>query len=263
MRADQSQARKSFIQPLAWRPDARIRLFCFPFAGGGMSAFNSWGAVLGVTTELWGVQMPGREDRLLDPPLTRVRDALDVLVPAMLPCLDRPFAFFGHSMGAILCVELARALQRMNAPRPRHVFVSACQPLHRREVSEPYLHELPDDALVDELRRMDGTPEQVLASPELMALLLPTFRADLALIETYHYLPGPALACPLSAFGGVEDPEVSPEDLAGWAELTTGAFDAQVFRGGHFYITANRDALLEGIERRLSPSRPDPGRQRP
>lgn len=239
------------MQPLTPRPSARIRLFCFPYAGGGMSAYTSWRNALPETTDLWGVQMPGREDRLFDRPVTRLGDALNLLIPAVLPCLDRPFAFFGHSMGAIISFELARALQRLNCPVPRHVFVSACWPLHLLEQRGSELHKLPDDDLREELRRMEGTPPEVLASPELMALLLPVFRADLELVETYRYRPGTTLHCPVSAFGGVDDHEVSPENLAAWRELTSGPFAMHTFPGGHFYINHHRDAILRTVSRSL------------
>ncbi|KPC80817.1 thioesterase II family protein [Streptomyces sp. NRRL S-4] len=251
---------RALVRPLVDRPQADTRLFCFPYAGGGISAFREWGAALPDDIEPWGIQLPGREDRLGTPPLDRMGDVLNALVPALIPYLDRPFAFFGHSMGGLVSWNLTCSLQRMEAGSPTRLFVSGCAPPQARDASAPQYHESPDDELIEKLRSWQATPEAVLADPELMALLLPAIRADLAVIETYRYTGAPLLNCPVSAFGGTEDEAAGNAALPRWGELTTGGFDLRMFRGDHFFLHSARPAVLAEIAGLLSATAQRSGR---
>ncbi|MFH8349508.1 thioesterase II family protein [Streptomyces sp. NPDC018045] len=242
----------ALLRPLAVRPHADIRLFCFPYAGGGLSAFRGWADGLPETVEPWAVQLPGREDRTTAAPLDRMSQVLNALVPAVIPCLDRPFAFFGHSMGALIAWELARALQRLEAGAPRRLFVSGCVPPQTRTVPDPPLHTRPDADLIRTLRDWHATPEAVLADPELMALLLPAIRADLAVVENHRYAASTALTCPVTAFGGTGDGPADGAPLERWGELTTGGFDLRMFPGDHFFVHAARPAVLAEIAGRIA-----------
>ncbi|MEU1485157.1 alpha/beta fold hydrolase [Streptomyces sp. NPDC005752] len=244
----------TLVRPLANRPQADMRLFCFPYAGGGMSAFREWGAALPDGIEPWAIQLPGREDRLGATPLDRMGDVLNALVPAIIPYLDRPFAFFGHSMGGLVAWNLTCSLQRMEAGTPTRLFVSGCAPPQTRDAAAPQYHAGPEDELVEKLRSWRATPEAVLADPELMSLLLPVIRADLAVVETYRYTGAPLLNCPVSAFGGTEDEAEGNGTLSRWGELTTGGFDLRMFNGDHFFLYSARPAVLAEIARLLSPS---------
>jgi medium-chain acyl-[acyl-carrier-protein] hydrolase len=235
-----------FVRPQP-RPFARLRLFCFPYAGIGASAYRPWAAELPPEIELCALQPPGRETRLREAAL----DDLDELVAAvgseMLPLLDRPFAFFGHSMGACVAYELARRLARQGAPPPVRLFVSG-----RRAPgvphTEPPMSTLPDDAFIDEIqRRYNGIPEEVLQYPELVALLLPGLRADITALERHVHQPGEPLDCDLLALGGVGDPRVSPSELEAWRSETAGAFSLRLFPGGHFYLQSARQPLLDTL----------------
>ncbi|MER5950467.1 alpha/beta fold hydrolase [Streptomyces sp. NPDC001904] len=243
---------KALVRPLANRPQAETRLFCFPYAGGGVSAFRDWGASLPDDIEPWAIQLPGREDRLGTPPLDRMGDVLNALVPAIIPYLDRPFAFFGHSMGALVAWNLSCSLQRMEAGSPRRLFVSGCAAPQVRAEVVPQYHEAPDDELIERLRAWRATPEVVLTDPELMNLLLPVIRADLAVVETYRFRGAPALNCPVSAFGGTEDDPAGNASLPRWGELTGADFDLRMFDGDHFFLHSARAAVLGEIVRRLS-----------
>jgi medium-chain acyl-[acyl-carrier-protein] hydrolase len=245
-------------EPLVWivrakpRPAARLRLFCFPYAGVGASAYRPWATALDPAIELCAVQPPGREERIGTPPFSRLDPLLDALAPAVQPLLDRPFVFFGHSLGALVGFELARRLRRLGAPEPRHLFVSGRR-APQLPIREEVLHTLPDAALKEELRRFNGTPDAALQHEELMALVLPVLRADLAIHETYVHRVEPPLGMPISAFGGEGDPEVPEANLAAWKEQTTKAFRLRLLPGDHFYLQAGRAPLLAAITEDLAP----------
>ncbi|MFF7636224.1 thioesterase II family protein [Kitasatospora sp. NPDC008050] len=242
---------KAFVRQLADRPQAGTRLFCFPYAGGGVSTFRDWAAALPGDIEPWAIQLPGREEQLGTPPLDRMGDVLNALVPAIIPHLDRPFAFFGHSMGGLVAWHLTCSLQRMEAGSPTRLFVSACAPPQVRDPAARQHHADPDEELIEKLRSWNATPEAVLADPELMTLLLPAIRADLAVVETYRFNGAPLLNCPVTAFGGTEDDSAGHAMLPRWGELTAGGFDLRMFPGGHFFLHSAGPAVLAEISGRL------------
>jgi medium-chain acyl-[acyl-carrier-protein] hydrolase len=225
---------------------ASLRLFCFPYAGGGANIFRTWQDNLPPTVEVCPVQLPGREKRLLEPPFTNLRLLVEAARRALLPYLDRPFAFFGHSMGATISFELARSLYQEQNLNPVHLFVSG-----RRAPQLPETHaltyDLPQKEFLEELRRLKGTPAEILEHPELMELMLPLLRADFELVQTYHYLAGPPQRCPITAFGGLHDEEVSRADLEAWREQTTTAFSLHMLPGDHFFLHTAQPPLLKTL----------------
>ena len=229
--------------------DARLRLFCFPFAGGGASIYRTWGQHVRPALEVCAVQLPGREGRFSEPPFRSMEPLLDSLETALEPHLDRPFAFFGHSMGGLVGFELARRLMQRGLPSPCHLFISGCGAPHVSE--ETALHQLPDSDLVDHLRRWQGTPDAVLASAEMLGLVLPCLRADLEVLETYRHGEGEPLACPISVFGGMDDEGTSQEQLAAWDRHTQGRFMMRLLPGGHFFLQQERDAILAAVRQDL------------
>lgn len=227
-------------------PGAQMRLFCFPYAGGGTAVFHAWPSGLPRAVEVCSLRLPGRESRLQEAPFNRLPLAVQALSDAILPYLDKPFAFFGHSMGALIAFELARHLRRQQSATPVHLFVSGCS-APQLDTSETPIHQLPHDAFIEELRRLSGTPDEVLQNNEILELLLPALRADFAVCEEYLYVPDGPLDCPISASGGQNDPEVTEEALGAWREQTRGAFDLQLFAGNHFFLHSARGRLLEFI----------------
>jgi surfactin synthase thioesterase subunit len=199
------------------------------------------------------VQLPGRENRLREPPVASIPALVSLLAPALAPHLELPFAFFGHSMGAVVAAEVARALVADGGPLPEHLFVSSRRPPHLPGPETP-LHLLPDPEFVAELeRRYGGIPAEVKAHPDLLALLLPALRADVRALETYRPCARPPLPCAISAFGGSDDRLAPREQLDAWRTETSAAFRVRVFRGGHFYLDARRAEVLADLAATLSP----------
>jgi len=233
-------------------PRARFRLFCLPHAGGGASAFRGWADTFSDDVEVRPVQLPGRENRIAEPAFDRLEPLVQALADAVEPWLDLPFALFGHSNGALIGFELARALRARLRPGPAHLFASG-----RRAPDLPAdrasIHPLPEPAFLAELQTLGGISPALLEHRELLALLVPTLRADVAVHETYAYREEPALECPITAYGGVADPRASRVQLEGWARHTAGPFVLRLFPGGHFYLQDDREALLRTLASDLAP----------
>jgi medium-chain acyl-[acyl-carrier-protein] hydrolase len=219
------------------RPDAPLRLICFPHAGGGAAAFRGWPDLMGRYIEVAAARLPGRENRFAEPRLRRMPDAVRALTAALLPSLDRPYALFGHSLGALLAYETARALAAAGRPEPVHLVVAASRaPGHQQD--GPPLHSLPDDAaFVARLREFGGLPDEVLAQTALISVLLPTVRDDFELAESYRPPPGPPLHCPVTALAGSADRTAGSADLERWRTATTGPFRVRTAPGGHFFVS--------------------------
>jgi surfactin synthase thioesterase subunit len=174
---------------------------------------------------------------------------VETLVEALRPLLDRPFAFFGHSLGAIVAFETARSL-RGRGLSPAHLFVSGNIAPHLPDPAPP-IHALPADAFLRELKELNGMPQAVLDSQELLDIMLPVVRADFTLLETYQYDSQPPLDCPITAFGGLQDPRTTRSGLEDWRTQTVGTFDLIMLRGDHFFLDAERPLLLHAIAQRL------------
>jgi medium-chain acyl-[acyl-carrier-protein] hydrolase len=186
----------------------------------------------------------------MEPPFTQLEPLIQELTRVLLPYLDKPFAFFGHSMGTLVSFELARILRKEYDLSPVHLFVSGRRAPQVPD-PDPPIHTLPEREFLDELRRYNGTPESVLENPELMQLFLPTLRADFAVLETYVYTPEPLLDCPITAFGGLEDWKASCDDLEAWREQTTADFSLQMFPGDHFFVHSVQPLLLQSLSKTL------------
>lgn len=227
-------------------PGARLRLLCLPHAGGGASSYRGWADALPPEVEVCPVQLPGRENRLAEPPFDRMAPLAEALADVVEPLLSLPFALFGHSNGALVGFELARTLRARGRPGPVHLFASG-----RRAPDlppdRPPTHHLPDAAFLADLQELGGLPPQVLEHPELMEMLLPTLRADVASHETYEFQEQPPLAFPITAYGGLTDPRVSREKLQAWSRHTAGPFVMRLFPGGHFYLQEHRTDVLRTL----------------
>ncbi len=230
-------------------PQATLRLFCFPYAGGGTLSYRPWAERLPFV-EVCPILLPGRERRLAEPALTDFPTLIAALHSAILPHLDKPFVCFGHSMGGLLAFELTHQLQRQGQS-PCHLFVSGCRAPQLPD-PEPLIHTLPDAEFLEELRRLNGTPNAVLANQELMTLLLPTLRADFTVTKTYCYSLQPPLSCPITAFGGLQDSTVTYDSLTAWQSQTNAAFSLQMLPGDHFFLNSSQALLVQAIAAKLS-----------
>lgn len=223
-----------------------LRLFCLPYAGGGSGVFRPWLHQLPAGVELRAAELPGREARIGMPPYRDLRQAVRDLARAGAPLLDRPYALFGHSMGALLAFELARLLRSAGLALPRVLLLSGRPAAHLPE-RHPPLHRLPDQKLLAALKRFNCRRLDVLACPELLALCLPMLRADFALCETYRHRPAAPLECPTLVLGGLADPLVSQSDLFAWREQTCGPFALKMFPGDHFFLHSCEAGVLAAI----------------
>jgi medium-chain acyl-[acyl-carrier-protein] hydrolase len=230
---------------------ATLRLFCFPYAGGSAGIFRGWEESLPPTVEVCAVQLPGRGNRIMEPAITRMPRLIKEMAEAILPYLDRPFAFFGHSMGTIMSLELARYLRRKLKVEPVHLFVSGGR-APQLPVTEIPTYNLPRAEFLEELRRLNGTPAEILQHPELMELLLPVMRADFELVQTYVYTEGKPLACPITAFGGTLDKEVGLRRLQAWRAQTLAHFSWHMIPGDHFFINTSQRLLLAALSKELA-----------
>ena len=230
--------------------DPPARLYCFPYAGRGASVFMPWSRPL-APIEVRGVQLPGREGRIREAPLARMGPIATMVADAVQREVGAvPFAFFGHSMGGLVAFEVARELRRRGAPTPRMLFVSACRgPQIAWDM--PAIRDEADPVLIERLRLLGGTSEELLAHRELLALLLPAFRGDLAVLETYQYAAEAALELPICAFGGLSDTVVEQSAIEQWRAETTGAFELTMVPGHHYYLQSAQAELLASISRRM------------
>jgi medium-chain acyl-[acyl-carrier-protein] hydrolase len=233
-------------------PQARLRLFCFPYAGGGVSIFRAWSDGLPADVEVCPVQLPGRGTRLTEPPFTQLAPLVQALAEALFPLLDKPFAFFGHCLGALGSFELARQLRRQYGvgAQPVHLFVSADRAPQIPNRDLP-IHSLPEGEFLVEMRRLKGTPREVLEDEDLMQIMLPVLRADFAVYETYVFSTEPPLNCPISTFGGLQDHKVSRGDLEAWRDQTSVSFSLRMFPGDHFFLNTTQPVLLRVLSQEL------------
>jgi medium-chain acyl-[acyl-carrier-protein] hydrolase len=212
---------------------AVLRLICFPHAGGTASVFNSWHTKLQDEVEVYGVQLPGRANRFVEPRFKRIPDLVEQLGQALLGLMDEPFAFFGHSMGAVISFEITRWLQRKRRRPPEILIVSGRRAPHVPNTDSPsYLKS--DDDLVAEILQQNGTPKEVFANVELRELI-----------------DRDPLSCPVVALEGSNDEETNDTDLAEWAKHTTARFAKYSLDGDHFFIHCN-DAAVGAVRQELS-----------
>jgi medium-chain acyl-[acyl-carrier-protein] hydrolase len=225
-------------------PAATMRLFCFHYAGGSAQVFHHWPERLPPSVEMGALQLPGRGSRLRELHVRRLAPLSQVVAQELMLYLDKPFVFFGHSLGGLLCFETARRLRHEYRRDPTHLFVSAAEAPHRRSRQE-LISCLPKSAFVKKLHEFNGTPAEILQNDELLDLMLPTIRADFELYETYEYHPSPPLECPMTIYGGLEDPEVAAGSLAAWSEMTVGGCEMRMFPGDHFYLNSSQAIFLQ------------------
>ena len=232
-------------------PNTRLRLFCFPYAGGSAASFRGWQDNFRASIQVSAVQPPGRGERLSEPAFKHLPDMIQSLGPALSPYFDKPFAFFGHSMGALILLELTRWLRRTHGLMPVHLFISGRR-APQLPNDEPPSHDLPEPEFIERLRQLNGTPQEVLDHPELMQLMVPLLRADFSVCETYQHESEPPFDIPITVFGGLADVEVSRDKLEPWRAHTTASFSLHTLPGDHFFIHPSHKDIIRVMEQKLA-----------
>ena len=232
------------------RPRAALRLVCFPYAGAGAAVYRTWPSRFPEDVEVLAIRPPGREMRLREPAHRDLLALVEAAREALLPLLDRPFAFFGHSMGAIVAFEMARSLRRTpGAPMPEHLVLSGRRP-PRLPSRHPDIAHLPDDAFVQAIdERYGGIPAEIVSQPEVLRLLLPCLKADVAAVEGHAWLDEEPLEVPITALCGLHDPTTLPEEAEAWSAETTGGFSLGLLPGNHFFVQSAEDAVIRTVRR--------------
>lgn len=247
MNASQASA---WLQRLTGRSaEGSMRLFCFPYAGGGASVFRNWKTYLPKDIEAFAIQPPGRETRFSEPPVSDFGKYVEQSVQAILPFTDMPFALFGHSLGAAAAFETARVLEK-HGISARLLIVSGRQSPGSPPTRAPIAH-LADEEFLKAVASYNGTPAEVLNNRDLMELLLPMIRADFSLAEGYRYSPDLKLRCPIIALASRQDQWLDPETIIGWSGMTEGPFESQWFDGDHFYLNRYTRELVELLAERF------------
>ncbi|MBP0020475.1 MAG: thioesterase [Cyanobacteria bacterium SBLK] len=230
-------------------PRAQLRLFCFPYAGGNAAIFRDWHRELPSTLEVCPVELPGRSSRMREPLPRDMPSLIEALGEGLRPYVDRPYVLFGHSFGALVAFEFARYCRDRYDRQPHCLLVSGRQAPHFPDPSP--IHALPEEEFIQELKRLNGTPQEILENSDMMQLLVPILRGDLEIDETYEIKAEPPLEIPIAAFGGDRDPEASKIQLQAWSQHGKNDFSLQMFPGDHFFINTERSLLLQALSQKL------------
>ena len=221
-------------------------LFCLPYAGGNINIYAKWPQCLAPVANVIPVQLPGRGVAYQQAPYTDAAELVAYLMDTVFRHVSERVILFGHSMGALITYELARALSRRHPAAVMHMIVSGYRSPDAARTKEN-IHALSDEEFKEELRRMNGTPQEILENRELMELVLPTLRADFKLCESYVHKPRPPLSCPITAFAGVDDADHPASAMSGWGSHTTGEFKLMTLPGDHFFIHTAGGQLLQAV----------------
>lgn len=234
---------------------ARFRIFFFPHAGGTSSDYRIWATHFPPDVDVCPLLYPARGNRWNEAALTAMPELVAHLTRDLLALLDVPFAFFGHSMGALVAYEFARHLRDRGATLPRHLFVSAARAPHVPDVGPP-MSALPDAAFLEQMKSLNGFPRELRDNHEFLQLVLPTLRADMALCDGYSYDAGDPLPCPITVFGGRDDRRVTRAQLTSWAVHTAGRFRVRFYPGDHFFLAGARSQVIRAMLADLALGRP-------
>jgi medium-chain acyl-[acyl-carrier-protein] hydrolase len=237
----------SAIIRLRHRPAALVRLFCFPPAGRGAYSFRSWAETCHPAMEVILIQLPGRENRVDEAPFTSMGQIVSALGSEFCDLLDRPYALYGHSLGAKIAFEIARETRRRELPQPKRLYAAAAAG-PAVKWCHPGLRQMTDADLLREIQlRYGAIPLEVLEHRDLCAPLTAALRADLAVIESYDYAAEPPISTPIACFCGTDDTMTPECEVLEWAEHTCAGFHLERFPGGHFFPDQARARILDWI----------------
>jgi len=230
-------------------PAAQVRWYCFPFAGGAAHAFSQWSAYVASNVEIRAVQLPGRGPRLSEPLFERLEPLVEAVAAALTPeWAQGPFVLYGHSLGGIVVHELARRLRRTGGPKPLAVAISGRPAPSAMAKREALLSAATDEELWAELRRYNGTPNELLDDPEVKRFFLPIVRADFSIVDHFEFRPEPPLDIPLRIAIGVHDPSTPPGSETGWASETTADCVIRRYDGDHFFLKSHAAEFVRMLD---------------
>lgn len=236
---------------------AKMRLFCFPYAGGSAVIFDGWQKKLPENVDIFAIQAPGRGPRFGEEPIGDLESKVKAIRKEIAPYLDIPFMFLGHSNGAMLAFELTRELQRDKAlwesqlkQRYWHLVLSGKRAIHLPKTKDD-MHHLPFDDFIDRLKKYNGTPKEILEHRELMELYMPVLRADFSLSETLKYNNDIKSDVPTTVYYGAQDVDVPEDDVKAWQELIEPEISFTKFAGDHFFINSQREEYLAHLNQLL------------
>ena len=243
--------KSKWIKCLSPRSAPRLRLICFPYAGGGINVYKRWPPFFSKDIEVHAVHLPGRESRYKEGFAKTMNEVAKSVASELAQYRKQPLAFFGHSMGAIVAYEVARTLKKKYDWELEALIVSGRRPPHIYTGGD--LHKQPDQVFISEICRYNGTPPEVFADTELRQLFLPILRSDYTILENYEYMPSDVLSCPIAACAGEKDAKFAPaEELEAWKDLSSGPFTFHVFEGDHFYLNESVEQLTDFVKKCLS-----------
>ncbi|BBM00791.1 thioesterase II family protein [Microbulbifer sp. GL-2] len=233
------------VQPRK-RHDAEIRVFCLPYAGGGVGTYIGWAKELSLGAEMNAIQLPGRGSRIFEPPFTTMEALIEEMVPEIEPYLDRPYIIFGHSLGSRVGLELIYQLKIRGNPEPLRFIASGSLPpskkLHRSSISD-----LPREEFLTQVRKFGGMTDDIFNNKELISLLLPALRADFSIADTYKFNRRKLFNCSISVFGSNKDNNVPMSRLSEWGQYFKSIPEIYQFPGKHFFIETHADIVLNQL----------------
>ncbi|WP_170940462.1 thioesterase [Pseudoalteromonas sp. NBT06-2] len=232
------------------KQNPKARLICFPYAAGNASTYQEWHNNISDDIEIISIQPPGRANRILEEPIDNMQELVGELLKYASDLTHIPYFLFGHSLGSRVGYEFTVQLQKLGYPMPMHFIASGSRAPHLAS-NKRHIHNLPLKEFVIELRKLSGTPEEILQNDELIELLLPLLRADFKIAENYRtkkYL----LTCPITVLGGIDDIGVPKDSLEAWGELTHLGVTVLNIEGGHFFVESERASVLDAINSIIS-----------
>lgn len=238
-----------YIKVIKKSPLAPKRMFCFPYAGGSASIYKEWADKLYPNVELCAIQMPGREERICEEILIHIEQVVEEIYKELQEYSDKPFGFFGHSLGALISYEIAKKLFQTSKQEPYVIFVSGCGAPH--VPPKEIIHNLPEEEFEKKIFSLGGTPQLILENKEILSLFLPILRSDFTMVESYECKQRLKLHTNIIAFSGKEDKEVELNELLAWNEYTNKNFSYQMFPGGHFFIKDSFDDVINEVKKHL------------
>ncbi|MBC8007232.1 MAG: alpha/beta fold hydrolase, partial [Prolixibacteraceae bacterium] len=242
----------SWLVNYAPRPLARLRMICFPYAGGGPGVYRRWSDQFAETVEIFAINLPGRGDRVDEGYLEAIGHAADAIIPELLPLLDRPFALFGHCMGAILMYEVAQRLQMINHPAA-HIFASGCMAPHL--YNSPLVHEQPDAEFLDVLRLISFSSTRALIEDgELRRSMFPLLRADFKAVVEYggKFQMRPPLTAPITGLAADNDLFAAPKAMEAWGLYTSAYYELAQLPGDHYFVESDVASVTAIVRSRLA-----------